>query len=296
MTRFGVLLPTFDTAGRGVFPLVEAATRAEALGFDSAWVGDHLVARVPVLDPLCALSAAAAVTRRIELGVSVLLLGLRQPVWAAKQLTTIDALAPGRLRIGVGVGGEYPQEFAAAGVDPARRGALLDDALRRLPDLLTGETIAPRLAERPRVYVGGRSDAALRRAARVGGSWLGMWKDPADVARATARLRELGVDRPQIGMLVLVNVDDDPQRARAGAAALLERQYAMPLRVVERWTAMGPAAEVAAFLRRYEDVGVREFVLMPAAVDPVGQYRRLAEVRDRMRAAGTPDVAALAAE
>ncbi|MGX6447953.1 LLM class flavin-dependent oxidoreductase, partial [Patulibacter sp. S7RM1-6] len=130
MSRVGVLLPTFDPYERGgPWPVVAAARRAEEHGFDGVWAGDHLACRVPVLDAPSALAAAAAVTTRVTLGTSVLLLGLRAPAWAAKQLATVDALAPGRLVVGVGVGGEHPEEFAAAGVPASRRGALLDEAL-----------------------------------------------------------------------------------------------------------------------------------------------------------------------
>jgi alkanesulfonate monooxygenase SsuD/methylene tetrahydromethanopterin reductase-like flavin-dependent oxidoreductase (luciferase family) len=113
--KWGVRLPTSDPFGSGPPPVVAGARCAEDLGFDAAWVGDHLIACPPVLDAFCCLSAAAAVTSRAELGINVLQLGLRQPAWAAKQLATIEALAPGRLRLWVGAGGEYPDEFSAAG-------------------------------------------------------------------------------------------------------------------------------------------------------------------------------------
>ncbi|HVT66633.1 MAG TPA: LLM class flavin-dependent oxidoreductase, partial [Trebonia sp.] len=139
--KFGVLLPTFET-GDGAPPLVAGARRAEELGFDGVWAGDHLLSPAPVLDSLCALSAAAAVTGRVELGLSVLQLGLRPPAWAAKQLATVDALAPGRLRLGIGVGGEFPEEFTASGTDIRTRGARLDEIMSVLPALLRGEAVS----------------------------------------------------------------------------------------------------------------------------------------------------------
>jgi alkanesulfonate monooxygenase SsuD/methylene tetrahydromethanopterin reductase-like flavin-dependent oxidoreductase (luciferase family) len=139
----GVLLPTFDPTSSGErLPVVEAARLAEQLGFGALWAGDHLACPAPGLDAPGCLSAAAAVTERIALGFSVMLLGLRAPAWSAKQLATIDALAgPGRLRLGVGVGGEFPEEFAAAAVNVKQRGARLDDALNVLPDLLSGRPV-----------------------------------------------------------------------------------------------------------------------------------------------------------
>jgi alkanesulfonate monooxygenase SsuD/methylene tetrahydromethanopterin reductase-like flavin-dependent oxidoreductase (luciferase family) len=293
-----VLLPTFDPLRRGRLPVAAAARRAEELGFDAVWAGDHLASPAPVLDSLCALSAAAAVTSRVELGVSVLQLALRQPAWAAKQLATVEALAPGRLRLGVGAGGEFPAEFLAAGVPRGTRGQCLDEILRILPALLRGEPVdhpgplapvrvpglRPAVSSLPPVSVGGRSEAALRRAAQYGDQWLGMWLSAGTVRSCARQLAALAAERgrpvPSIAMLVLVNVNDDAGTARREAADLVQGQYQMPLSRVERWTAYGPADAVAAMLREYTDAGVSEFVLMPAAADALGQYGRLASVRD----------------
>jgi alkanesulfonate monooxygenase SsuD/methylene tetrahydromethanopterin reductase-like flavin-dependent oxidoreductase (luciferase family) len=295
--RWGLLLPTFDPLRSGHPPLLDAARTAEALGFDAIWVGDHLVSPAPVLDSLCCLSAAAAVTRRLELGISVLQVGLRNAVVAAKQLTTVDALAPGRLRLGVGVGGEYPAEFEAAGVEHATRGRRLDELLTVLPRLLGGERVDhdgpalsvhadglwPTPAALPRLSVGGRSLAAVRRAARFADQWLAMWHDPATIADRAARMAayaaELGRPNPSVGLLVLVNVDDDEERAWRGAAELIAGQYGLPLRAVRRWTLCGPAGQVARGLAAFGHAGVSEFVLMPAGPDPLRQYHRLAIVR-----------------
>jgi alkanesulfonate monooxygenase SsuD/methylene tetrahydromethanopterin reductase-like flavin-dependent oxidoreductase (luciferase family) len=295
--QWGVLLPTFDPFGSGTPPVVRAAQRAEELGFDALWAGDHLLSPAPVLDSLCALSAAAAVTTDIELGLSVLQLGLRHLVWTAKQLATIDALAPGRLRLGVGVGGEFADEFITAGVELATRGKRLDEMLDVLPALLRGEAVEhrgshvsvttpglrPALRALPRVTVGGRSDAALVRAARYGDQWMGMWYDSATVRACADRLAVLAGEYnrpvPEVAMLVLVNVNDDIEIARREATAMLAGQYRLPLRVVERWTAYGPAEEVAKMLLDHCDAGATEFVLLPASPDPMGQYERLAAVR-----------------
>jgi alkanesulfonate monooxygenase SsuD/methylene tetrahydromethanopterin reductase-like flavin-dependent oxidoreductase (luciferase family) len=298
-----VLLPTFDALGQGTPPLVTAARRAEELGFDALWAGDHLLSHPPVLDALCALSAAAAVTSRIDLGISVLQLGLRQPAWAAKQLATVEALAPGRLRLGVGAGGEIPAEFVAAGVSLRTRGQRLDEMLRTLPALLRGERVdhpgplapirvpglRPAVSSPLPVSVGGRSDAALRRAAQYGDQWMAIWLGAQTVRTCACRLAELAADHgrpvPSIAMVVLVNVNHDTQAARREAAEFMQAQYRMPLRTVERWTAYGPPRTVAAMLSDYIDAGVGEFVLMPAAADVLGQYERLAVIRDMVPSA-----------
>jgi alkanesulfonate monooxygenase SsuD/methylene tetrahydromethanopterin reductase-like flavin-dependent oxidoreductase (luciferase family) len=289
VTRIGVLLPTFDPlrAG-GPFRVAEAARLAEALGFDSVWAGDHLACPAPNLDAPTCLAAAAAVTERVALGLSVLLLGLRRPAWAAKQLIALDALSGGgRLRLGVGVGGEFPQEFAAAGVPLRERGARLDAALAELPGLLcSGAVLEPAMPAPPPLLVGGRSDAALRRAARFGDAWLPMWVSPGTLARRAERLAELaeghGRPRPALALLVGVHVDAELARARSASAAHLDGLYGMALETVERWTALGDVEAVCQHLDAYVQAGVEEMVLMPLGGDPLGQYERLAEVRARL--------------
>jgi probable F420-dependent oxidoreductase len=276
--------------------VVEGARRAEELGFDAGWVGDHLWGHAPWLDATVALSAAAAVTERLTLGFSVMLIGLRPPAWTAKQIQSIHALSGGRLDLGVGVGGEYPEEFEAAGVDVGQRGLRADETLSVLPDLLLGrrvdydgETVsvhanplAPAMPRLPRILIGGRGEAALRRTARFGDGWLPMWLSPDAVLERGARLRELtaagGRAEPSITLLILVHVDEDLERSRREAAEHLEGQYRLPLDVVERWAALGPRDHVADKLQSYLDAGVTELILMTLGRSPLVQYERLAEV------------------
>lgn len=298
MSRWGVLLPTFDPLRTGGWPPVAGAARlAEELGFDSVWAGDHLACPAPSLDAPTCLAAAATATSKVSLGLSVMLLGLRQPAWAAKQLATLQVLSGGRLALGVGVGGEFPDEFTAAGVDVHQRGARLDEALTVLPHLLGGEAVdhdgaaltlhTPRLqpaVELPPILVGGRSDAAIRRAARAGDAWLPMWLTPDVLEERAERLSALAHDHgrptPSLALLIGVRVDDSAERAREEAAAHLQGQYGMPLGVVERWSALGEPGAVAEQLAAYRAVGVEEFVLMGLGGDPLHQYERLAGVRD----------------
>lgn len=300
--RWGVLAPTFDALDTGSWPLVRAARCAEDLGLDTLWVGDHLWCPAPCMDALCALSAAAAVTTDIELGSSVLQLGLRHLVWTAKQLVTVALLAPGRFRLGVGIGGEFEEEFRAAGVQRSSRGRRLDAMLEALGPLLAGDDVVvhgphldldvaglrPRLQERVPIVVGGRSDAAIERAARFADTWLAMWYDTSALRERQHRLavRAEAAQRPvpSLGMVVLVNVCEDAALARDEAAAYIKGQYAMGLEVVERWTAYGPAEVVAEMLAGYRDMGVEQLVLLPAARDYLVQYERLAHVRELLEA------------
>lgn len=300
--RFGVLLPSFDPLHTGRAPmLVQAARRAEELGFDGGWVGDHLWGHAPWLESTVSLGAAAGATDRLTLGFSVMLLGLRSPVWAAKQIQAIDALSGGRLVLGVGVGGEYPEEFEAAGVPLGSRGKRLDEALAVLPDLLLGrrvdyegstltvhaDPLAPAMSRLPRILIGGRGEHALARTARVGDGWLPMWLSAEQLIERGARLRALAQasDRPEptITLLILVNVDDNLERSRQVAAEHLAGQYKLPLHVVERWAALGPPERVAEHLREYLDAGVSELILMALGDDQLVQYERLAEVCASLR-------------
>lgn len=287
MTRFGVQLPTFDPLGIGGPPrFLDAARLAEETGFDAAWVGDHLRSPAPVHEASVALAAVAAVTERIEVGFGVMLLGLRPPPWAAKQLATIDALAPGRLLLGVGVGGEFPEEFEALGLSVRRRGRLLDAALEALPALLQGQPplkLAPPISRLPPVYVGGRGEPSMRRAARFGDWWLPMWLTPEKIRERALRLGELAEaqerPRPRIALVLGAHVDADEDRARERAREYTEAMYGMPFERVAHWSALGSAERVAEMVRAHLDAGVEEIVFTPLTSDPLQQLPLLAEVR-----------------
>src|SRR5439155_252033 len=133
-------LPAIDAFGHGT-PVIEVAQAAERAGLDHAWVPDHLVFHRPVLEATTALAVVAGATDRIRLGSAILNPTLRPVTWLAKHLATLEALAPGRLLLGVGLGGEYEPEFRAAGVDPRTRARRLDEALELLPRLMAGEAV-----------------------------------------------------------------------------------------------------------------------------------------------------------
>ncbi|MGH2836683.1 MAG: LLM class flavin-dependent oxidoreductase [Solirubrobacteraceae bacterium] len=288
MIRLGVNLPTFDPLRVGGRPkFVEAARLAEGAGFDAVWVGDHLHLPSPVYDSTVALAAVAATTTRVKLGFGVMLLGLRQPAWVAKQLTTIDALAPGRLLLGVGVGGEFPAEFEALGLSVKRRGKLLDQVLAELPDWLQGRStpaLAPTISALPPIWVGGRSEAALQRAARVGDGWLATWMSPERLREygevLTARSEALGRPRPALGLAISVHVDANEGRAREAAEDYTQAMYGMPFEKVARYTPVGSAERVAEQIAAYAAAGVEEFVLTPLTGEPLEQILRLAEIRE----------------
>jgi alkanesulfonate monooxygenase SsuD/methylene tetrahydromethanopterin reductase-like flavin-dependent oxidoreductase (luciferase family) len=301
----GVLLPNFDPERLAGPPrIVEAARLAEGLGFESLWAGDHLACPAPGLDAPTCIAASAAVTDRIALGFSVMLLGLRNPAWTAKQLASIDVLAGGgRLRLGVGVGGEFAGEFEAAGVPVSERGARLDDSLAVIGDLLTGRPVdfdgrtmsvrapalEPALPSVPPIYVGGRGEPALRRAARFGDAWLPMWLTPSRIAERSQLLGEMALEQgrpmPRVTALILVRIDDDRDHAYAQARAHVAGQYRMELETIERWTLLDSIDGAVEHLHQFVEVGVSELLLLTLGRDTLQQYERLAEVRVRLGSA-----------
>ena len=292
------MLPNFNPFGLEPDPVLEVARTAERLDFDAVWVSDHLSFHPPILEALTALAATAAATARIRLGTAVLLAPMRQPVWLAKTLAGIDLLAPGRLVLGVGIGGEHPPEWEAAGSDRRDRGRRLDEFLTILPRLLSGEAVhhegpalrvrtpalLPPVSSLPPLVVGGRSDAALRRAVGFGDAWMAVWMSPDAIRTARGRLAELataaGRTVPEIIMLTFVSVGNDRDAAVRDATRFFELQYALPFPAVERYTLCGPVQEVAEGFRNYAAAGVTSFVVVPASPDPVGQVESLRSVRD----------------
>jgi probable F420-dependent oxidoreductase len=191
--------------------LAARAARAEAVGFEGLWVGDHIALPVSAPDPadeprleaLVALSFLAAATTTIGLGVGVLIAPQRQPVLAAKQLASIDVLSGGRLTVGIGVGYVEP-ELEALGASLRNRGAMTDEhvaAMRALwaqqDEPFTGQWASfagvlqsPPPAQRPGppIVVGGHAPAALRRAAAIGDGWFGWALDVGETTDALAHL------------------------------------------------------------------------------------------------------------
>lgn len=189
--QFGVTIPHF---GRNAQPgMVEhVARRAETLGFDTVWASDHVI--VPAgesyipdyfYDPFIVMAAAAAVTERVEIGVSVLVVPYRDPVVTAKMVATLDQMSRGRILLGVGVGW-LEKEFDAVNADFHHRGAQTDEYLDVMHALWTSDPTSfhgrwtnfddmrqnPKPLREPLpVWVGGNSPLAIRRAAQRGTGW-----------------------------------------------------------------------------------------------------------------------------
>ena len=193
--RIGVTVPNVHETLAERSTIEAVARMADELGFDSVWCNDHLAiptasgdgATEPayaaaygeqrgqrIYEPLIVLAYLAAVTRRVLLGTSVYLLPLRSPLLAARQAISLDGLSAGRLVLGVGAGW-LESEFDAVGVPYRQRGRRTDEAIAMLKSLCgaDGGGFLPKPVQRPHppLWIGGRSEAALRRAARAGDAW-----------------------------------------------------------------------------------------------------------------------------
>jgi probable F420-dependent oxidoreductase len=283
---FGVTLGSF---GAGLVPgptLVAWAEEIERLGFDSLWFRDHVVWWSPVLDPFTALGAIAARTRRLRLGPGVLLLPLRSPALVAKAVATLDHFSGGRAILGAGIGGEFPEEFEACGVPLRERGRRADEALEAIRALWTGApasyagqffrftdvVMEPRPVQSPHppIWVGGRSDAALARAGRLGDGWIAYFVTPEgfrqrlDQALAARDRHGRGGREFGAGLVVYFRLAATREAAREEADRYLATEYRQPFGDrVDRYCAFGPPAECIATLRRFVEAGVREIVLIP---------------------------------
>ena len=283
--RFGIQLGV--DAPTDPRELAALAVAAEALPFDSLWVGDHIViprevddeahrravggtkrfadrTRVPIAEPLVTLSYLAAVAPQLQLGLAVLVVPLRNPVVCAKMISAIDVLSDGRLNVGIGAGWIEP-EFDAVRAGPyAERGKVTDEYLDLMIELWTadephfdgayyqldGVTMYPKPISKPHppIWIGGNGDKALRRTARLGRGWLPLFLAPEELARKRSRLQELCAEVGRDGADVRI--------------ALGCRFGFVDASGADRPALTGSTAQMREDLHRYEDVGCEEIHLV----------------------------------
>ncbi len=276
--KFGVVMPW---AG----PDLSAVEEVEALGYDSVWTSEHIFFYGPTMDAFTVLAAYAARTRRLLLGTAVTLLPLRPAAVVAKEATSLDILSGGRLILGVGVGGEYPKEFEACGVPVQERGARTNEAIRLLRRLwredvvshqgrfwrLNGVSLQPKPVQAggPPIWVAGRSEAAMRRAGRLGDGYVPYLFSPERFRDGWAKVQEYaraaGRDPAAItpALYQFISLADSYEEAKAAAVADLSRRYNQPFEnLVDRYVVMGTARDCVRRLEQYVEAGVRHFLLV----------------------------------
>jgi alkanesulfonate monooxygenase SsuD/methylene tetrahydromethanopterin reductase-like flavin-dependent oxidoreductase (luciferase family) len=267
---------------------------------DHVCVGDHVSFNGGQgFDGIVQAAVLAAAHAALPVHITVYLLPLRHPVLVARQLSTLAAVAPGRITFGVGVGGEDRHEVEITGVDPKTRGARVDESLRSLRQLLAGESVTmhgrffdfedARILPAPDpaipILVGGRSEAAYARAATLGDGWLGIWMSPDRFAAAVSRIDDLARDahrawEPQHTLHTWCGLAPERAVARRVLAASMESLYRTPFERFERYSPCGEPADVARELSAYLPTTGRINVIVEApdvgyGIDAVGEVRRL---------------------
>ena len=261
--KIGICLPHY---GASMQPdsMRSFAERAEAQGFDSIWVTDHVIVpkelnivyKERMLDPLAALAYLAGVTSRMSLGTSVIILPYRNPVTVAKQLASVDALSGGRVIFGAAAGW-MEGEFQALNADFKNRGEVSDEHLRVIRELwthpepdfhsehyhLSGVVFSPQPVQKPHppIWIGGISRRAIRRAVELGDGWHPNLMPYDAFKQAVEYMERLSARKgrsspPVLSARAVVDFDGRLDNPRPGLR--------------------GSAREMAEAVRRYEGLGI----------------------------------------
>jgi probable F420-dependent oxidoreductase len=303
---FGYLLPTREVVMSQATPdlsqVIALAERAEALGFDSVWAGDSILAR-PRLEALTTLAAVATRTRRVKLGTAVLLPALRHPVVLANEVANVDLLSQGRLILGLGIATKsrpIEREFSACGVSFAHRISIFEEGvtiMRRLwaePEVtFTGRHfqlqevgLGLRPSQQPGVplWLAGSVDNAQRRVLRLGDGWFPNPPSPQVFTEGWERLQELagesGQDAQALHRCVYttLNINDDVAQAEQEMRTFVEGYYGAPYDIMARVQGLcaGPDDRCTAWLNDFIAAGAQTIVLRFGGPDQLGQMERCA--------------------
>lgn len=271
---------------------LSTAETVENLGFDSLWMGDHIAFHGGhYTECLTTLAAFAARTTRLTIGSSVYLLPLRTPGIAAKCAATVDYLSGGgRFVFGVGVGGEGKEEFDLCGVPVSERGARTDEAIEIIRKLWTGEKVChegrfwsfgetsqsppPPTSGGPPIWIGGRSDAARKRAALIGDGYVSYLFTASQFASGLSQIREWAdeagreIDIDGGGWTpahhAFIYIDNDEARALRIGTDYLTSRYNMDFKgIAEKYLIYGSSARCAEQFEKLAEAGAVHFILRP---------------------------------
>jgi probable F420-dependent oxidoreductase len=270
--------------------IVRVAQQAEQWGLDSFWLSDHLLAPSPELDVVATLALLASHTSTIKLGPSVLLLNLRHPLLVAKAFASLDYLSHGRIVMAVGTGNNLA-DYAACGLPAENRGRRLDEGIAVLRKVWTesnasfhgsfynfdGVTLEPR--PRPRtnndsgtmdIWVGGRSQGALRRTARLADGFFASFQTPEEFRQSMETILSYAARygradaRIESGLILLCRIAETREQALESVRPFLNALGPRAEHFLER-SAFGSPADIMARLQDYIAVGLNKFVLWPVA-------------------------------
>ena len=302
----GFLLPTRELVMSQPTPdvgrIIELAERAEALGFDSVWVGDSILAR-PRLEAFTTLAAVAARARSVKIGTAVLLPALRHPVVMANEAANLDLLSEGRLILGLGIAANMPAvraEFEACGVSIDHRLGIFEETVTLMRRLWSEPSVTfsgrhfqlkdVKLGLRPHngssipIWIAGSVDNALRRVARLGDGWYPNPVSPQVFAEQSQQLdgfaRDAGRDPQALHRCVYttLNINDDAAQAERETRAFAEGYYHVPYEVIAPLQSFcfGTPETCVAWLRDLAAGGAQTIVIRFACPDQTGQLERCA--------------------
>ncbi|MGE0825768.1 MAG: LLM class flavin-dependent oxidoreductase [Candidatus Binatia bacterium] len=259
-----------------------AAETAEAAGLDSIWLSDHIVTRNPTLDITCLFAMIAARTKHMKMGPSVLTLPARNPIQVAKTYATLDYLSGGRMVMAVGSGSDL-RDLEACGVPTQERGKRLDEGIEILRKLWTESSVTHHgkfyqfdnvtIEPKPKkgsldIWIGGKSDAILKRVVRLGDGWFPALTTPEEFKTDMDKLMAYGEEygRPmnprEAGVLLFTYICDDREKAGKAVAPFLHGLNLPPEYVATRGL-VGSAEECREKLHRFIEAGCVKFVLRP---------------------------------
>lgn len=291
--QFGAVMPAYDST------VPERAAAFERQNFDVIAVGEHVSYNMPGANAFVSLAAAAAATSRVRLLTSITLLPLYPAALAAKMASALDNISDGRFMLGIGAGGESPKEFAACGVDVKARGRKTNEALRMMRRLWTEESvteegefavlddviIAPKPVQEGGVplWVAGRKEAAMRRAAEYGDGWFPYLYSPEQLARSIDTIASFrsATRHPVVpGVFLWSCVHLNPDTAAEYAIEKLGRAYRQDFQtMLDRYLLVGTPEQCIRRLRDYLDAGAQMVIFSAACPESYADehFRLLAD-------------------
>src|ERR1051325_9668448 len=278
--------------------IVDLIDHCETLDLDSIWLSDRLVSERPLREPVTFLSHIAGGLRKMKLGTSTLVLPTRNPVVLAKELATLDFLSQGRLFPAFGLGGDDSKDLQAIGVNRKERAARADEMIALMRRLWTEEnvtfdghfhsvqdiTITPRPWEKNGlpIWIGGRSQAAMRPTGRLGDGWLVSSVSPAEVGAGIQAIHRYAHDagrripEDHYGVLIPFFFAASFEKAHALAGESIRPRPDMPL---SEFVAFGDREQVRAKIRDYIANGASKFVRRPCG--PLAGWREQIKILAR---------------
>ena len=292
--------------------IIRVAKETEALGFDSVWVHDHLTWTAEIhrthissgsdqaleshADPdffeaMTTMAFLAGIVTKARIGMACLVVPCRNPIVAAKQVASLDVLTGGRLDLGVGIGSPatiHSREYEVLGVDRRQRGKICDDYIGAMKAIWTTNPSSyegcfvsfkdaeifpkPRQKPHPPLWVGGWTEAAMARTARLGDGWLPAWLKPKDIAACFGKVKEMArqngrdAEKIELGIEVYVSIDDDSRRAQENAMGTFQASRGtyerdMTIEFLQQVSLIGSPQEIRDQVAAYREAGVTHFEL-----------------------------------